>query len=133
MHGRSVSHPLPKIFGKKKSMGQLGTSYHDTDVPLDDDLVPVLDDSATATPTRAISGKKGAKMMEDDVNKATRKCMCCDARVNVPRELDKFRCMSCYTVNDLKPVEDQKSDREEKEKKVGGKRAETFPVACRLD
>lgn len=114
------------MFGKKKSAGQLGTSYHDTDVPLDDELVPVLDEPAAATPTRAISGKRGGKVV-DDGDKAARKCMCCDARVKVPRELDKFRCMSCYTVNDLKPVEDQKSDRDEKEKKASSKRAETFP------
>ena len=123
-----MSHPLPKIFGKKKSTGQLGATYHDTDVPLDDDLVPVLDEPPAATPTRVISGKKGTKGGGgDDADKATGKCMCCDSRVKVPRELDKFRCMSCYTVNDLRSVEEQKSDREEKERKSSNKRVETFP------
>ena len=27
--------------------------------------------------------------------------MCCDSRVRVPKDLDKFRCMCCLTVNDL--------------------------------
>lgn len=36
--------------------------------------------------------------------------MCCDSRVNVPRELPRFRCLCCLTINDLKPVEEQTED-----------------------
>ena len=123
-HSRSVSHPLPKIFGRKKSAGNLA-GFHDTDVPPDDELVPVLDEAAVPTPTRAISGKKGTL---EDADKATRKCMCCDNRVKVPKELDKFRCMGCLTINDLKPAEAQTQDEGEKEKQqAAGKKAETFP------
>ncbi|KAK3684600.1 putative E3 ubiquitin-protein ligase [Vermiconidia calcicola] len=121
-HNRSVSHPLPKIFGRKKSMGTLG-QYHDTEVPLDEDLVPVLDESQSQqTPTRAISGKKGK--MEDDGEKLNRKCMCCDSKVKVPREMDKFRCMCCLTINDLHVVTGQQDGEREKQ---GSKHAETFP------
>ena len=119
-HGRSVSHPLPKIFGKKKSASNLA-SFYDTDVPLDDDLVPVLDEPQTSTPTRAISGKKGKL---NDEEKVARKCMCCDSKVNVPKELEKFRCMCCLTINDLTPVEEQQeSERESK----AGKKTEVQP------
>ena len=118
-HGRSVSHPLPKIFGRKKSAGVLA-NYHDTDVPLDDDLVPVLDEESS-TPTRVISGKKGKANEEE---KIARKCMCCDSKVNVPKELAKFRCMCCLTINDLRPREEQESDRE----KEASKKADTFPL-----
>ncbi|KAK5133595.1 hypothetical protein LTR08_007543 [Meristemomyces frigidus] len=115
-HGRSVSHPLPKIFGRKKSARELG-GLNDTDVPLDEALVPVLDDSM---PARVISGKKGKL---DDEGKVGRRCMCCDSRVMVPKELDKFRCMGCQTINDLRPLAEQRNERD----KALGKRAETFP------
>lgn len=35
--------------------------------------------------------------------------------------------MLCYTVNDLRPVEEQKSDREDRETRASSKRGETFP------
>ncbi|KAI5359652.1 Putative HECT domain-containing protein [Septoria linicola] len=99
-HSRSVSHPLPKIFGRKKSSG----NFHDTDVPLDDDLVPVLDEPAPKKPARVISGKKN---QVDEDGKATRVCMCCDSKCKVPHELLRFRCLCCLTINDLKPAEEQ--------------------------
>lgn len=123
-HNRSVSHPLPRMFSRKKSAANIG-QYHDTDVPLDDDLVPVLDGGRESTPTRVVSGKKG-KM--DDEEKLNRKCMCCDSKVKVPKELEKFRCMCCLTINDLQPVEEQKESEREKVKQ-GGKTAEPFPPA----
>jgi len=120
-----VSHPLPKIFGKKKSAGQL-RGFNDTDVPLDDELVPVLDEPATGptpTPTRVISGKKGGLGKEDE-DKVGRRCMCCASRVMVPKDLDKFRCMGCQTVNDLRPLAEQK---EQKRAETGGaRRSEAF-------
>ncbi|CAK1357006.1 unnamed protein product [Cercospora beticola] len=103
-HSRSVSHPLPKIFGRKKSAG----NFHETDVPLDDDLVPVLDEPAPKKPTRVISGKRSQVVDED--GKATRVCMCCDSKCKVPQELSRFRCLCCLTINDLKPVEEQVED-----------------------
>ncbi|KAK4543196.1 hypothetical protein LTR36_005746 [Oleoguttula mirabilis] len=118
-HGRSVSHPLPKIFGRKKSARELG-GFNDTDVPLDDALVPVLDEHVAPVPTRVISGRKGGK--PDDEGRVARRCMCCDSRVMVPKELEKFRCMGCQTINDLRPLAEQRDERE----KALGRRAETF-------
>lgn len=108
-HARSSSHPLPRIFSRKKSAGNLG-GYHDTDVPLDEDLVPV--DETMQTPTRGASGKK-SKAGEDE--KLARRCMCCFNRVNVPRHLHKFRCMCCLTINDLVPLEEQPDEGKDKE------------------
>ncbi|KAK5126025.1 hypothetical protein LTR85_011380 [Meristemomyces frigidus] len=119
-HGRSVSHPLPKIFGKKKSARELG-GFNDTDVPLDDALVPVLDEHAPPVPTRVISGRKGGK--PDEEGRVARRCMCCDSRVLVPKELEKFRCMGCQTINDLHPLAEQRDEKE----KAAGRRAEAFP------
>ncbi|TKA64535.1 hypothetical protein B0A55_11623 [Friedmanniomyces simplex] len=129
LHGRSVSHPLPKIFSKKKSTRDLAGGFHNTDVPLDsDDLVPVLDEQpapgpapqAQPTPTHAISsGKRGGKLPEDESNKIARTCMCCASKLSVPRELEKFRCQVCLTVNDLKPLAEQRNGRREIERQVG--------------
>lgn len=73
---------------------------------MDDSLVPVLDQPLgpqALPPGRVISGKK-KQPGEDDDGKTMRRCMCCDSRVRVPRELDKFRCMACLTINDLVSV-----------------------------
>lgn len=102
-HNRTASHPLPKLFGRKKSTGNLG-NIDDGDGLVDDALVPVLDQPVAGQPAplpgRVISGKK-KHPGEDDDGKIQRRCMCCDSRVRVPKELDKFRCMCCLTVNDL--------------------------------
>ncbi|KAF2721698.1 hypothetical protein K431DRAFT_223538 [Polychaeton citri CBS 116435] len=98
-HNRSASHPLPSIFKRKKSGGQMNGRFRDDDVPLDDTLVPVLDEDLNARPTRVISGKRKGLEEED---KVARKCMCCDARLSVPRSIDRFRCTQCVTINDLK-------------------------------
>lgn len=103
-HNRTASHPLPKLFGRKRSTGNLGT-VGDGDGLVDDALVPVLDKPLGARPLppgRVISGKKKQPGQgEEDDGKLMRRCMCCDSRVRVPKELDKFRCMCCLTVNDL--------------------------------
>jgi len=125
-----VSHPLPRLFGRRKSGKDL-EGDHDTDLPPDDDLVPVLDDAITGSaqqpaPTRVISGNKGKKLGGDDAEgKVQRRCMCCDSRVMVPKDLDKFRCLECLTINDLRPVAEQREAKDQSEK--DGKRAETFP------
>ena len=100
-HNRTASHPLPKLFGRKRSTGNLGT-VGDGDGLVDDALVPVLDQplgTRPQPPSRVISGKK--KHGEDDDGKLMRRCICCDSRVRVPSELQYFRCMCCLTVNDI--------------------------------
>lgn len=116
-HGRAVSHPLPRIFSRKKSARNL-PGFNPTDVPLDDTLVPVLDEAAATkpVPTRVISGRQaGARVGEDEKDKVARRCMCCDSKVSVPKELDKFRCLACLTINDLKPADEQRDDAREEQ------------------
>ncbi|EMD00562.1 hypothetical protein BAUCODRAFT_62145 [Baudoinia panamericana UAMH 10762] len=118
VHNRSVSHPLPKLFSRKKSAKDL-RAFNDTDVPINsDDLVPVLDAAASPTPTRVISGKL---LKPEDENKTPRTCMCCDSKLSVPKELEKFRCQVCLTINDLKPVAEQR------DAKKAGQQQGAFP------
>jgi E3 ubiquitin-protein ligase HECTD2 len=107
-HGRSVSHPLPRIFGRKKSSRELNAGSNDSDVQLDDDLVPVMAPQMTSLPLRVISGKKGRP--GDDVELVTKNCICCDSKITVPKDVDKFRCVLCLTVMDLKPPAEQRQE-----------------------
>ena len=99
-HTRAVSHPLPRIFGKKKSAPVLRS------VPLDEHLVPVLDAGPSGGPTldKPIGGRK------KDEELITRQCMCCDNKVRFPRDLHVFRCTNCLTINDLEPYVKQARD-----------------------
>ncbi|KAK5725715.1 putative E3 ubiquitin-protein ligase [Elasticomyces elasticus] len=119
LHGRSVSHPLPKIFSKKKSARDLA-ALRDADVPAgSEDLVPVLSQQQPVpAPSRVISGKRGVKL-EDEGDKITRNCMCCDSKLSVPKELEKFRCQVCLTVNDLKPLAEQRDGKRELDRQAG--------------
>ena len=156
-HNRTASHPLPKLFGRKRSTGNLGT-VGDGDGLVDDALVPVLDQplgTRPQPPSRVISGKK--KHGEDDDGKLMRRCICCDSRVRVPSELQYFRCMCCLTVNDVVARGSKDGGRDVKmplsvqrtqtiiekclavyledrcrrhEERVGGPRAEPSPSSC---
>ncbi|OQO06556.1 hypothetical protein B0A48_08339 [Cryoendolithus antarcticus] len=96
-HNRSVSHPLPRLFSRKKSVGNLSGSRDDIDVSLDEGLVPVL---VEALPKREVSGRALAGKGDDD-GKVQRGCACCGARCRVPPEVGRFRCMGCLTVNEV--------------------------------
>lgn len=67
-----------------------------------------MNEAGGSAPSRVISGKRGKDGEEG--SKTTRKCMCCDSRVSVPRELPRFRCLCCLTINDLKPRGEQTED-----------------------
>nr|OQO16883.1 hypothetical protein B0A51_16374 [Rachicladosporium sp. CCFEE 5018] len=69
-HNRSVSHPLPRLFSRKKSVGNLSGSRDDIDVSLDEGLVPVL---VEALPKREVSGRALAGKGDDD-GKVQRGC-----------------------------------------------------------
>jgi hypothetical protein len=99
-HTRAVSHPLPRIFGKKKSAPVLRS------IPLDEHLVPVLDAGPSGGPSldKPIGGRK------KDEELITRQCMCCDNKVRFPRDLNVFRCTNCLTINDLEPYVKQDRD-----------------------
>ena len=114
-HTRSSSHPLPRLFSRKKSSGAL-KQILDSDTPLDDTLVPILDGPSAASPSRTPTYKR-----KDDPN-ALGQCMCCDSRVRFPRELRVFRCTNCLTINDLTaltPSGGPGAERERKELEAG--------------
>ena len=103
-HNRSASHPLPRLFSKKKSTGNFGNLVS-LDVPVDDALVPILDDDhLTTSPTKPVRGR------QDDEQFVTRHCMCCYSKVRFPKGLVVFRCTSCFTVNDLEPCRPKKRE-----------------------
>ncbi|KAF2864264.1 hypothetical protein K470DRAFT_273637 [Piedraia hortae CBS 480.64] len=105
---RSASHTFPRVFGRRRSAKDAITAatYNDADVPLDDELEPVLRDPASPKgPNRSTSGTGGGT--RDGENRVSRKCICCGSRVMVPRHLDNFRCIGCLTVCDLKPLHEQ--------------------------
>ncbi|KAK4987755.1 putative E3 ubiquitin-protein ligase [Elasticomyces elasticus] len=120
IHARSVSHPFPALFGRKKSTSQLNSTTIDANAPVDEELVPVLGGPGDPTPTRVISGKRKALDAKDDDSESA-KCMCCDSKVRFPRGLKVFRCTSCLTVNDLVPLGEQESRKD-------GKRSATMPT-----
>jgi E3 ubiquitin-protein ligase HECTD2 len=132
-HNRTASHPLPKFFGRKRSTGNLGP-VGDGDGLVDDALVPVLDQplaSRPLPPGRVISGKK--KQLgpgEEDDGKQLRRCFCCDSRVRVPQELDKFRCMACLTVNDLVVVRGNSKDGREIKMPLSVERTRAIIQTC---
>ncbi|KXL44934.1 hypothetical protein M433DRAFT_89969 [Acidomyces richmondensis BFW] len=80
---------------------------------------------------RVISGKKGGK--GDDEGKVTRRCICCDAKLMVPRDLEKYRCQSCFTVVDLRPLVEQREEREKaKAKQKDGFANGIVPPSARI-
>lgn len=117
-HNRSMSNPLPKLFGRKRSAQ--GLRDEGIDLPLDNGLVPVLEGTPSNPPGRIISGKK----KDDDREMKTRNCMCCDNKVRFPRELKVFRCTTCLTINDLEPYRPKPRGDGQRH---GERRADTFP------
>lgn len=101
-HTRSASQPIPKLFTRKKSAGNL---RQDTSQPYDETPFSGLDGSPLDRVPSGSSRLVGKRKGSDNVDtKVQRRCICCDSRIKVPKELDKFRCMSCLTINDLKPL-----------------------------
>jgi len=110
-HNRSSSHPLPRIFSRKKSSGALHADSG-LDVPPDDALIPVLNDSLRESPSRTASGKK----RWDEGQATTRQCICCFTQCRFPAGLKVFRCTNCLTINDLEtPGSDHRTGRAQRE------------------
>lgn len=128
-HNRSASHPLPRLFSRKKSTQNLGGAVA-PDTTVDDASVPVLNDNRfTTSPTRVVSGKR---RLDEDPS-ATRYCMCCSSKLRFPKELKVFRCTVCLTINDLEPVgsnkeneRDTQGDRESRPTYLLGPKRECF-------
>lgn len=101
-HTRSSSHPLPRIFAKRRGSSVWG-KHDEEDESVDASVAPVLDGLVAGSPVRTGSGRKRV----DDDPLQTRLCMCCGQRVRFPRDLRVFRCTQCLTINDLVPYRPQ--------------------------
>lgn len=90
LHSRSFSHPFPAFLGgpKRRNVG-LDDSSTDEDV-----VVPHED---RPPPTR-----DGKPVLDQDAQVG--ECMTCGSKVRWPNKVDVFRCATCLTINDRKPV-----------------------------
>lgn len=113
IHNRSASHPLPRIFGRKKSSGTLEAALESSGI-VDESLVPVDDTPPPVSPTRTGSGRRTG----DEAVNATRHCMCCGCKVRFPQHLSVFRCTGCLTVNDLE-IQDATASKDRTEGQTG--------------
>ena len=95
-HSRSMSHPFPSLFSKKKK--STDHSRYEDSTSLDDDQKPLPQPTPRAPqmPTR--------KVTRGPADYATGNCMTCSSLVRWPKELYTFRCTICLTINDLKPL-----------------------------
>ncbi|EON67612.1 hypothetical protein W97_06980 [Coniosporium apollinis CBS 100218] len=97
-HARSISHPFPGLFSKKKSSGNLSRAF-DQDATGDDGHTADPDGSAFDTMPRGNAPNKA-----EDADLETGKCMTCDSKVRWPKNLNVFRCAACLMINDLEPA-----------------------------
>ncbi|KAI9931736.1 putative E3 ubiquitin-protein ligase [Aspergillus wentii] len=98
-HTRSISHPFPSPFGKRRNRSISTREFLDSD---DDD------DEVTFTPAPLPTSPKGKPLprLPPGEELVTGKCMTCSSTVRWPRNLNVFRCTECLTVNDLEPYKD---------------------------
>ncbi|KAF4877363.1 putative E3 ubiquitin-protein ligase mug30 [Colletotrichum siamense] len=98
-HSRSMSHPFPALFSKKKRPEP--TTY-ETDSDSDDAPVMTKPLGNTQKNTHKRGGANGSR---DGGSRdfATGNCMTCGSLVRWPRDLRVFKCTVCLTINDLPP------------------------------
>ena len=100
-HSRSLSHPFPSIFGKKRSVKKNTFDEDESDQnghtngqsPTKDSVVPA---SSSSKNMLRISNKAEREPV-------TGQCMTCDSTVRWPQGLKVYRCTTCLTINDLEP------------------------------
>ncbi|KAL8839770.1 MAG: hypothetical protein Q9170_001581 [Blastenia crenularia] len=101
-HGRSYSHPLTSLFGKRtKDVGQdrVGTD-NDTQSP---QLSPIscLPPDTLGKSSNGLAD--GFRSRNKDSELRSGRCATCDSTVRWPKQLSVFRCTVCLMVNDLRP------------------------------
>lgn len=100
-HSRSLSHPFPSIFGKKRSVKKN---------TFDEDENDPGGYSNGQSPTKSGSGQSTGSSKnpprlpsKGDREPVTGQCMTCDSTVRWPQGLKVYRCTTCLTINDLEP------------------------------
>ena len=99
-HGRSLSHPFPSLFGKKRPTRKGGNeifSRHASNQIHEDDLhMP----GVLLSPGRALDSGN-----EDGFKSGN--CPTCGSSLRWPQHLQVYRCSACLMVNDLLPIRER--------------------------
>ena len=98
-HSRSMSHPFPSLFSKKKK--PVGSSDHSRN---EGPTIPDHDYKPLPQPNPRAQPMPTRKLTRGPADFATGHCMTCSSLVRWPKELYTFRCTICLTINDLKPL-----------------------------
>lgn len=101
-HSRSLSHPFPSIFGKKRSVKKNTFDEDDSDQHQ-------YTNSQSPTKNGGVSSNSSSKNplrapTKADREPVTGQCMTCDSTVRWPQGLKVYRCTTCLTINDLEPL-----------------------------
>ncbi|KAF1813847.1 HECT-domain-containing protein [Eremomyces bilateralis CBS 781.70] len=122
-HARSLSHPFPNIFGRRKSAANVEAdgAVDSTD---DEFVHQDVDSSPNGSPLKRIPTTKRAEDKDIEIGR----CMTCDSKVKWPKGLKVFRCMSCLMVNDLEPMSQQRRG-ERQVRSEGQEHPGTYPGA----
>ncbi|KAI1147612.1 HECT-domain-containing protein [Nemania diffusa] len=95
-HARSMSHPFPSLFSKKKKNATADNELsHDDDVDGHDFSAKIYSSSSQAA--------NMSRVAPGPAEFATGNCMTCAGLVRWPKDLHVFRCTKCLTINDIKP------------------------------
>ncbi|KAI5864216.1 hypothetical protein GGS23DRAFT_563384 [Durotheca rogersii] len=100
-HSRSMSHPFPSLFSKKKK----------DEKPVNPARNGTFDDDDDDSPTPKThhhnlhQNMASRKLPRGPIDYATGNCMTCGSLVRWPKELQFFRCTICLTINDLRPYD----------------------------
>jgi E3 ubiquitin-protein ligase HECTD2 len=107
-HSRSLSHPFPSIFGKKRSVKKN---------TFDEDESDQNGHSNGQSPTKNGNGQSTGSSKNPprvpskaDREPVTGQCMTCDSTVRWPQGLKVYRCTTCLTINDLEPWSVDRND-----------------------
>ncbi|KAI1004803.1 putative E3 ubiquitin-protein ligase [Podosphaera aphanis] len=105
-HVRSMSNPFPSFFNSKKK--------RQIEIPPAGSLGSVALDSTEENTVSLVAARestnKGKNPKVQDKDLLTGRCMTCDSLVRWPKELNVFRCTVCLTINDLKPLPENRHE-----------------------
>ncbi|KAI1119920.1 hypothetical protein F5Y10DRAFT_259368 [Nemania abortiva] len=95
-HARSMSHPFPSLFSKKKK-----NVPADNEPDFDDDVGGY--DSHTRIYSTSSQAANTSRAVPGPAEFAAGNCMTCAGLVRWPKDHQVFRCTRCLTINDIKP------------------------------
>lgn len=101
-HGRSMSHPFPSLFPKRRaSRGKTAVQDDfDSDSDSDAEMLGLGPGSKSKAPVQS-PGPSYARPPLGDKDYASGSCMTCGALSRWPKGIKVFKCTLCVTINDL--------------------------------